>query len=367
MKTHTVLTGQVVTAALAVAVLALAGATLEPLWAPLAFAAWTASLLDPMASWLSARAGGRRTVGAVVCTALVLALLVPVGIALTSIVTSVVTFVRQLVATPATRAALEAMVSPDAGAGHAPLIPEGGVSELVRANLARLPDLARQHGATAWRAASGAAGAGAVAALTAFLFFVALFSFLRDGRDMWAWARRHAPMREETSERFARAFLEVGRGMIVGAGLTALTQAALATVIYLALGVPRAPVLGALTFVCAFVPAVGTAVVWGPVAVGLALKGQVVKAIVLGALGALGISSIDNVLRPLMQRWGGNLQLPAFVLLLAAFGGLAAFGPKGLILGPLSLRLSVEVLTLAREAREANGAREDSVPRGESK
>jgi predicted PurR-regulated permease PerM len=121
---------------------------------------------------------------------------------------------------------------------------------------------------------------------------------------------------------------------------------------FLALGVPRALVLGALTFVCAFVPAVGTAVVWGPVAVGLAIQGHTTKAILLTLLGLLGIGSIDNILRPLFQRWGGKLQLPAFLLLLAAFGGLAALGPLGLIVGPLALRLSRELLAIAKEARE---------------
>lgn len=340
-----------IAAGLALAVLLVAAMTLAPLWLPLAFALWTASLLDPIAAWIAKKLGGRRSIGAGVATAIVLLLLVPFGVALTSIGSSVVTFVRQVLASPAARTALEAMVSPEASTTRP--IEASSLSELVRANMARIPELARTHGETAWRAASGFAGAGAVVVLTVFVFFVGLYSFLLDGSAMWRWAKQHAPLGERTSERVAAAFLEVGRGLIVGAGLTALTQALLATVIYLAMGIPRAAVLGALTFVCAFVPAVGTAAVWGPVAAGLILKGQIAKGVILALLGALGISSIDNVIRPLMQRWGGNLQLPAFVLLLAAFGGLAAWGPKGLALGPLSLRLAVEVLAIAREQREA--------------
>ncbi|MBL8678982.1 MAG: AI-2E family transporter [Myxococcales bacterium] len=339
-----------VCAAMAVAVIVLAAMTLAPLWAPLAFALWTATLLDPLACACAKRLGGRASLGAGIATTLVAALIVPVGLALTSIGSSVAAFVRQVLASPAARSALESIVSAEGGAAHA----TPSASELFRASLARIPELARTHGETAWRAASGFAGAGAIVVLTLFVFFVALYSFLSDGRAMWAWAKRHAPVSDAIAERLAKAFIETGRGLIVGAGLTALTQSLLATLIYAVMGVPRFAVLGALTFVCAFVPAVGTAVVWGPVAVGLFLKGQVVKAIVLALLGGLGISSIDNVVRPLMQRWGGNLQLPAFVLLLAAFGGLAAFGAKGLVLGPLSLRLAQEILAIAREAREAN-------------
>jgi predicted PurR-regulated permease PerM len=236
----------------------------------------------------------------------------------------VVAFVRQVMASSAMRSALEAVVSPEASSMGA----SAGVADFLRANVGRVPELARQHGATAWRAASGFAGAGAVVGLTVFVYFVALYAFLEDGRGMWRWAKERSLLDDETCERMARVFVETGRGIIVGAGLTALTQALLATVIYAVIGVPRFAVLGALTFVCAVVPAVGTAVVWGPVAVGLVLKGQVVKGVVLAVLGAVGISSIDNVVRPLMQRWGGNLRLPAFVLLLAAFGGSLRSAPR---------------------------------------
>lgn len=342
-------TARVVTIGFAASLLALAALTIAPLWLPLAFALWTASLLDPVAGWIAVRLGNRRSIGAALGTVLVALLIVPIVLALTSVGSSVVAFVRQVMASPAMRSALEAVVSPDASS----VATSAGVTDFLRANVGRVPELARQHGATAWRAASGFAGAGAVVGLTVFVYFVALYAFLEDGRGMWRWAKERSSLDDETCERMARAFVETGRGIIVGAGLTALTQALLATVIYAVMGVPRFAVLGALTFVCAFVPAVGTAVVWGPVAVGLVLKGQVVKGVVLALLGAVGISSIDNVVRPLMQRWGGNLRLPAFVLLLAAFGGLAAFGAKGLVLGPLAVRLAAEVLDIARERRAA--------------
>jgi predicted PurR-regulated permease PerM len=149
--------------------------------------------------------------------------------------------------------------------------------------------------------------------------------------------------------RLAGAFVETGRGLIVGAGLTSLLQASVATAVYAALDLPRAIVLGAMTFVASIIPAVGTSVVWLPVAVALGIRGEYVQATIVLLAGALVISTIDNVTRPIFQRWGGKLDLPAFVLLLAAFGGLGAFGPAGLVLGPLSLRLAREVLVIARE------------------
>ena len=79
------------------------------------------------------------------------------------------------------------------------------------------------------------------------------------------------------------------------------------------------------------------------------------RAVVLLAVGALAISTVDNVTRPAFQRWGGKLDLPASLLLLAAFGGLATFGAAGLAIGPLALRLAREVLEIARERRAEAG------------
>lgn len=330
---------RVVVAAGAVALVLLAARALTPLWAPLVFAAWTAAVLDPLAGRVQRLAGGRRGVGAAACVGLVLSLLLPIGLVLNTLGRSALSLSRQVLASPEARQALETIVSPDPEGSHA-------------LDLARLVTLAREHGATAWGALRGFAGASAAVFLAVFIFFVALFQFLSSGREMWAWWLERSPVPRPATERLGGAFLETGRGLLVGAGLTALVQAVVATVAYLALGVPRAPVLGALTYVCALIPAVGTALVWAPVAVGFALKGELVRAALMGAIGALVIGSIDNVVRPLLQRWGGKLDLPAWILLLAAFGGLAAFGPAGLVLGPLSLRLAKEVLELAREARE---------------
>jgi len=333
-----------VVAAGALGVVALAFFVLESLWAPLVFAIWTAVLLDSFTGSV-ARLLRRRSIAAGVVTALVAFLLVPLGLLLVSLVTSVMVLVREMLASAKARQAIETLVSSDPGGGAHPL------------GVARWIELAQAHGATALRAGQRFAGAGAWALVVLLVFFVALYQCLAQGRAMWAWGRDHLPLRPQTTNRLAAAFVETGRGLIVGAGLTSLLQASAVTILYLALGVPRAIVLGAMTFVASIIPAVGTSVVWLPVAVGLGLRGDYVRAIILLLVGALGISTIDNITRPVFQKWGGKLDLPAFLLLLAAFGGLSAFGPAGLALGPLSLRMAREVLAIARERRSEAASR----------
>jgi predicted PurR-regulated permease PerM len=91
-------------------------------------------------------------------------------------------------------------------------------------------------------------------------------------------------------------------------------------------------------------------VVWGPVAVGLALTGRWGRAVIMTAIGVLVIGFADDMLRPLLSRHG-SVQLPTFVLLVAMFGGLATVGGWGLLLGPLLVRLAVEAVSIERDER----------------
>ncbi len=100
-------------------------------------------------------------------------------------------------------------------------------------------------------------------------------------------------------------------------GGTALVQGAVATVGYVAIGIPRALLLGPLTSLCAIVPLVGTALVWVPLAVELGATGQYWRAGVVVAVGAGVHSLVDNFIRPLFARYG-RLTLPTFVVRSAA-------------------------------------------------
>jgi predicted PurR-regulated permease PerM len=177
-----------------------------------------------------------------------------------------------------------------------------------------------------------------------------LYGLLVDGGRWYAWLEEHAPIAKASFRRLAGAFVETGRGLLFGILGAGLAQAIVATVFYVALDVPQPFALGLLTLACSVVPAVGTAMVWIPTSIALALSGRETAAIVLAAGGLLVIGTIDNFVRPYLAR-RGRLQLPTFVVALAMFGGIAAFGPRGVILGPLILRLAKELVMIWREQR----------------
>ena len=318
-----------------VALVLAAGVTLAPFWAPVVLAAWIADLLRPVTRSLQRMLRGRRRAAAVVGVLLVAAVLLPIAGVVAAVVVGIRDLILQL------RGALEGRET----VGGVLL---GGVAETHR-SLREWVDLGTRYGANAWHAASLVARASVSALLATLVFVAALYSFAANARGSYRWLARHSPISSHAFARFARAFRETGRGLLIGGFGTALVQGLAATVAYAAMGLPRALLLGPLTALAALVPVLGTGLVWVPLTVELVAVGDYVRAAILAVVGA-GLGLIDNFVRPVLTRYG-RLQLPMAVMLVSMLGGLAAFGGSGVLLGPLIVRFAVEALAMAREKR----------------
>ena len=126
--------------------------------------------------------------------------------------------------------------------------------------------------------------------------------------------------------REAAALLQAGvQGLMAGLG-------------YWVAGV-RAPVFwGAATAVVALIP-FGAPLIWGSIGAGIGLL----------LWGALAVSWIDNLVRPLVI--SGVAKIPFRLVLFGVLGGLAAFGLIGLFVGPVILAI---LLALWREWDSVN-------------
>ena len=328
---------------LALVLSAAAAFTLAPLMLPVIFAAWTATIARPLFDRLARAMKGRSTAAAVLVTTLILVVVAISSVLVAAVVSGSGELWDVIAQSKSAVAAFEGIVSPGKeSTGEAVRLPKS-VADL-------LPWL-EGHSADAFRLIGGVAGAAVKSIIGSIIFFFGTWTFLVDGPRAWIWAQAHLPLAPAHLRRLGSAFTETGRGLLIGVGLTNASQALLAITVYLALGVPRAVVLGLLTGISGFVPIGGTAIIWGPVAAGLYFTEHTGKAIVMVAFGLL-ISTMDNVLRPIFARYG-KLDLPVFLLFLSVFGGLAAWGVFGAILGPLVTRMAIEALSLVREEREA--------------
>ena len=297
----------------------------------LVLAAWTAALATPVVDRLAPHRSRRRAAAAMVTlliVALVAAPLIAIGLALWDEVRSLV---RDAAATGTGRRALELFIAENRiDAPPAELAsPEGAVRML------------RQSGPETWSLASEmVSGAGRVA-LGLVVFLGGTYVGLVRGRRAYAWLLTHAPLARRDARRLAGAFVETGRGLVVGLGLTGLVQGVLAGIAYTAIGIERALVLAFLTFFASFVPTVGTGVVWLPVVIGLWITDRRGEALALFGWSALVVSTVDNVLHPVLTRVG-RVDMHVLVLLVSMLGGLVVMGPWGLLLGPLMVRLTLE-------------------------
>lgn len=327
------------------ALLLVVAATLElfSLWVPIILAIWTSTLARPIVLKLTPRLGGKQRAASLLVLLLTVGVLAPLTLAAVSLTRQAIDLVRRLSASESARNALSSVVS-------------GGEKTQLPSS-ADLVGLVREHGMQALDVVQTLAGATATLVLGVFIFVLGTFTLLTDGPEYFKWLCDHSPFPPRATTRLVNAFTETGRGLLVGVGLTGLAQGVVATIAYLVLGVPTAFVLGFLTCIASLIPSVGTAIVWIPVAAGLALTGRLAAATVMAGVGVIVISSIDNLLRPVFVRVG-ELKLSTFTLFASMFGGIAVFGASGLVLGPLVIRMAKEALVAAREEEEPEASDE---------
>jgi Ca2+-transporting ATPase len=130
------------------------------------------------------------------------------------------------------------------------------------------------------------------------------------------------------------------RAVVYGLVLAALGQGMLAGFGYYVAGV-KAPVLfGAITALLALIP-MGATLVWMPIGITLILTDQLWPGIGLLLWGFLVVSTVDNIIRPLVI--SGASQVPFLVVMFGVLGGLTTFGAVGLFLGPVILAVLLSV------------------------
>jgi predicted PurR-regulated permease PerM len=199
-----------------------------------------------------------------------------------------------------------------------------------------------------------AAVGGALAATWAFVFdsammLIALFFLLIQGPELVSWLDDVLPLGEGETRELLREFEKTSYAVVMSTLVTAAVQAAVALVGYLIARVPHPLFFAAVTFFGAFIPAIGAAT-FALLAAGLLLAtGHPYFALFLAVWAVVVVGLVDNVVKPLVLR--GGMDMPGAVVFFALIGGLGAFGPIGLLLGPLTVAFFVALLRMSRQER----------------
>ena len=321
-----------------------------PFVTPMAWAAVLAFLLFPLNHRLRRRLRGRAGLAAGVLT-----VLAPVGVLLPLSALSIA-FVAQI------SALLQRI---EAIAPHFAPLSTGDLRQFPTA--ARIYDWFATHGlfsgeeVRSWmvsgaretlQRAAGLGGSfflGAVSSLFGIaLMLVLLFFFLRDGDAMIARVRAWIPLDPAHEERLLERLGGVTRAIVYGTTMTAIVQGIVLGVGFAIADLASPVVFGVLGALLAMLPLGGTALVWMPAALWLFVDGRWGYGIFMSIWGLM-LSSIDNVLKPMLI--SGRGPVSALVVFIGVLGGISAFGPIGIIAGPIILSLTLSLVLFAEEAR----------------
>ena len=143
-------------------------------------------------------------------------------------------------------------------------------------------------------------------------------------------------------ERFMRLASDLVSASVTSTLAIAAIQGLITGFVLVLLGVPGALLWGLMTTILSFLPLVGSALVWAPIAIWLAVTGPLTKGIVLALVGLLVLGNVDNVVRPLLL--SGRSQINTLVLIVSLMGGVSAFGFIGIVLGPLVAVLATAIV-----------------------
>jgi len=177
----------------------------------------------------------------------------------------------------------------------------------------------------------GRATAGTLVATLLTLYI--LFFTLRDGKEIGTRVMKALPLGDAKEQMLFERFVAIVHAMFKGTFIIAIVQGAIGGALFMLVGIKSAALWAFVMGLFALIPAVGPAIVWLPAGLFLLATGAVWQGITVLAVGAVVISLIDNLLRPVLVAKGAAMS--DVLVLLSVLGGLTLFGIAGIIIGPV--------------------------------
>ena len=143
------------------------------------------------------------------------------------------------------------------------------------------------------------------------------------------------------AQEIARDAALTARQTVVGVLGAALVQSLVATIAFLALGVPNWMLLAGFTFILALIQ-VGPILVFVPLSIWLWADGHGWQAAFVLFWGIFVVGLVDNLVRPFIASKGRDI--PASLAFLGALGGFAQWGVIGVFIGPVILAVGYEIV-----------------------
>lgn len=171
------------------------------------------------------------------------------------------------------------------------------------------------------------------------IMFYTLFFFIRDGEKMLRLVMRICPLGDKYEKMLYAKFTLTAKAALKGTIIVGGIQGVIGALLFWFVGIKGILIWGLLMTALSIVPPFSAALVWLPASIILMLTGKFWAGMIVLAVGVLIISTIDNVLRPIIV--GRDAELHPLLVLFSTLGGLMIFGVSGFVIGPVLAALFV--------------------------
>jgi predicted PurR-regulated permease PerM len=175
-----------------------------------------------------------------------------------------------------------------------------------------------------------------------FIMFFVMFYGFREGKGFLSHIKKILPLDPQLNDSLFHELRTVTQAVLYGQVMTAIIQGALGGIGLLIFGVSNWLFWGSIMIITALLPVLGTPIIWVPAAVGLILNGDTSRGVGLLIFGATLVMNIDNFIRPRLV--SGRTTVHPVLILVGVLGGLKIFGFIGMLVGPLVLALLVALI-----------------------
>jgi predicted PurR-regulated permease PerM len=186
------------------------------------------------------------------------------------------------------------------------------------------------------------------ALFNAVIMLYVMFYFLTEGDGLLRKMLYYLPLAHEDEERLLRRFTSVAGATMKSTLIIGILQGGLCGLAFLFAGIPGAAFWGTVMAALSIIPAVGSALVWVPAMIILAVKGDFSDLIILGILCGALAGNLDNILRPRLV--GKDTEMHDLFVLFGTLGGITLFGVLGIIIGPIIAALFITIWEIYGDA-----------------
>ena len=190
-------------------------------------------------------------------------------------------------------------------------------------------------------------GLSVTAGLAVNLLFalIILFFLFRDGPSFYAFLEEALPFPKLLTQRFVSRMRTLIRAVLFGNVFVSILQGAAVGMGLSICGIQNSIVYGVLAGIFSLIPIIGTSIVWLPAVIYLIFAEQSYGyALFLSIWGVFFYLFLENIVKPkILDR---RLGVHPLLLFLAILGGIAEFGPTGVILGPLIVTMFMTVWSI---------------------